>query len=99
MYKNRVLLGCGGYGIEIPGGKVFDAYNYRKKCMCSYANTPRNCFDTSANRNAVANCYITIDMSIRPPTISLRCKRYQTIKAHTELSWSYGVKFKVDTSI
>jgi hypothetical protein len=58
----RTQAGRGRYMIKISEVLVYDCYPYyiQRECMASYANSPKNCYDTTTKRKAKKNCKLRV---------------------------------------
>lgn len=62
--KYMVNSGRGGNAIFINNNYVLDCYRHKqtRKCLASYANCPKNCYDSKTNRVAKANMVLSINV-------------------------------------
>ena len=90
IYDQRDLSGQGGYAIQIKGGVILDCFPFLHTCMASFANSPKNAWDTTTKRMARQNCKIKVNTT--HATATLWTTRY--IAPHTEMSWSYQGRYR-----
>jgi hypothetical protein len=95
IFKARESEDKGGYGVYITTNEVLDCFNHRHVCMGSYANDPKNCFNTFYQRLAIANCYTSTNYKTK--TVTLKAKT--NIRANVELLWSYGPTSTIELPI
>ena len=80
-------MGKGGYAIGITNDIILDCWDKHQSriCKASWANSPKNCFDTIKTKVAQANAYITVDTNKKVVTL----RAATNILPHTEILWDY----------
>jgi hypothetical protein len=83
--------GKGGYVVYICENVLLDCYEKCKDmiCLASYANSSRNCWDTSTNSRAVNNASLSVDRETRTACLKATC----IIPPEKEISWPYASSY------
>jgi hypothetical protein len=101
-YKVRCDSGHGGYAIKINKNLYLDCRrNYlNRKCMASFANSPKRAYNTVTRSAAIANCRVVVDAASL--SAKLVCGAYKEdnrtpknfmIYPDTEMLWDYESEY------
>jgi hypothetical protein len=91
----RTQLGLGGYMIKISKSQVLDCRpNFvRGKCMASFANSPKRCFDTATGRLAIKNANLTVGL-LSSGVWRAKLTAFGKINPSREIMYSYQSEYK-----
>jgi Plant transposon protein len=97
IYKARESAGLGGYMIQFTADLYLDCYDQWKShnCMASYANSPKNAYNTVTRCMAKPNCRLVINQQHRTARLVCGWDKEKTpksfsIEPDTELLWDYA---------
>ena len=88
--ERRITLGFGGYQVNFCRGVRLDCYNFKHVCKVSFANSPKNCYNTNTGAKAISNAIIVIDS--KGKNVYLRA--IKDIGPNDEILYDYGPRYE-----